>query len=293
MKTTDKTTIKIEALVKAPIEKVWRCWTDPNHIIKWNNASDDWQTPFAENDLRVGGKLLFRMEAKDKSAGFDFEGTYDEVIENQKIVYTIADGRKVSVTFTEKDNEIMVTETFEAENTNPIEMQRDGWQAILNNFKKHVENTVSAMNSLHFEITINAPVEKVYKLMISKPTYGEWTKEFNPTSRFEGSWEKGSKILFIGSDEKGNVGGMVSKIKENIPNKFISIEHVGLLHGDKEITSGPEIEGWSGALENYTFTSENGKTILAVDTDSNEEYKAYFEETWPKALNKLKSICEQ
>lgn len=293
MKTTDKTTIKIATSVKAPIKKVWKCWTDPNHITQWNNASDDWQTSFAENDLRVGGKLLFRMEAKDKSAGFDFEGTYDEVIENQKIVYTIADGRKVTITFTEKNNEIVVTEIFEAENTNPIEMQRDGWQAILNNFKKHVENTASVISNLHFKITINAPVEKVYQLMISKPTYEEWTKEFNPTSNFEGSWEKGSKILFIGSDEKGNVGGMVSKIKENIPNKFISIEHLGLLHGDKEITSGPEVEGWAGALENYTFTSENGKTILAVDTDSNEEYKAYFEEIWPKALNKLKSICEQ
>lgn len=293
MKTTDKTTIKIETSVKAPIKKVWKCWTDPNHITQWNNASDDWQTPFAENDLRVGGKLLFRMEAKDKSAGFDFEGTYDEVVENKKIVYTIADGRKVTITFTEKNNEIVVTEIFEAENINPIEMQRDGWQAILNNFKKHVENTASVISNLHFKITINAPVEKVYQLMISKPTYEEWTKEFNPTSNFEGSWEKGSKILFIGSDEKGNVGGMVSKIKENIPNKFISIEHLGLLHGDKEITSGPEVEGWAGALENYTFTSENGKTILAVDTDSNEEYKAYFEEIWPKALNKLKSICER
>ena len=250
MKTTDKTTIKIETSVKALIEKVWRCWTDPNHITQWNNASDDWQTPFAENDLRVGGKLLFRMEAKDKSAGFDFEGTYDEIIENQKIVYTIADGRKVSVTFTEKDNEIMVTETFEAENTNPIEMQRDGWQAILNNFKKHVENTASVISNLHFKITINAPVEKVYQLMISKPTYEEWTKEFNPTSNFEGSWEKGSKILFIGSDEKGNVNEQANPngSLQNIAGIFNKQKNVIGMMPHPERMIDPALSGEDGSI---------------------------------------------
>jgi hypothetical protein len=116
---------------------------------------------------------------------------------------------------------------------------------------------------------------------------------FNETSHYRGSWDKGSKILFVGSDKDGNVGGMVSKIRENIPNKFISIEHLGLLQGDKEITSGPEAEGWAGALENYTFKSSNGKTIVETDMDSNEDFKDYFTNTWPKALSKLKEICER
>jgi uncharacterized protein YndB with AHSA1/START domain len=132
--------ITVENTVKAPIEKVWQCWILPEHITKWNNASDDWHTPFAENDLRVGGKFVSRMEAKDGSFGFDFGGVYDEVKNNELIASTLGDGRKVKVVFSAKGNETRVVETFEAENTNPIEMQRGGWQAILDNFKKYVES---------------------------------------------------------------------------------------------------------------------------------------------------------
>src|SRR5947207_8159342 len=100
METTKKTSITIESTIKAPVEKVWKLWTSPEHITKWNNASDDWHTPRAENDLRVGGKFLSRMEAKDGSFGFDFGGEYDEVKTNKRITYTMGDGRKVEVTFT-------------------------------------------------------------------------------------------------------------------------------------------------------------------------------------------------
>ncbi|HEV8286309.1 MAG TPA: SRPBCC family protein [Chitinophagaceae bacterium] len=139
METANKTTITVENTVKAPVQKVWKFWTLPEHITKWNAASDDWHTPFAENDLRVGGKFFSRMEAKDGSFGFDFGGVYDEVKTNELIEYTIGDGRKVVVHFTPNGNETKVVETFEAENTNPIEMQRGGWQAILDNFKKYTE----------------------------------------------------------------------------------------------------------------------------------------------------------
>lgn len=131
--------ITVQATIHAPVKKVWQYWTEPKHIIKWNNASDDWHTPFAGNDLRAGGKFLSRMEAKDGSAGFDFSGIYDEVKEHTLIAYTIDDGRKVKVVFSEKGNKTKVTETFEAENKNPIEMQKTGWQAILDNFKKYTE----------------------------------------------------------------------------------------------------------------------------------------------------------
>ena len=140
METTKKTSITIESTIKAPIEKVWKYWTTPEHITKWNNASDDWHTPYAENDLRVGGKFLSRMEAKDGSFGFDFGGEYTQVKTNELIGYNIGDGRKVTVNFTDKNNETKVVETFEAETINPIEMQKTGWQAILDNFKKHVES---------------------------------------------------------------------------------------------------------------------------------------------------------
>ena len=133
--------LTVEATVQAPVEKVWAYWTDPAHIKKWNSASDDWHTPFAENDLRAGGKFTSRMEAKDGSMGFDFGGVYDEVKLHEMISYTMGDGRKVHITFTGQGNETEVIETFEAETENPVDFQRQGWQAILDNFKQYAEQT--------------------------------------------------------------------------------------------------------------------------------------------------------
>ncbi len=139
MTTAEKTTVTVEATINAPVEIVWQLWTLPEHITKWNNASDDWHTPRAENDLRTGGKFLSRMEARDGSFGFDFSGVYDEVKTNERITYTLDDERKVNITFINEGNTTKVVESFEAESENPIEMQRGGWQAILNNFKKYAE----------------------------------------------------------------------------------------------------------------------------------------------------------
>lgn len=133
------TKITVTALIDASIETVWRYWTSPEHIVNWNNASDDWHTPKAENDLRTGGKFLSRMEAKDGSFGFDFEGIYDLVETHQTIEYTLPDGRKVAIQFLEKGNQTEVIETFDPENENPPELQQQGWQMILNNFKKYTE----------------------------------------------------------------------------------------------------------------------------------------------------------
>lgn len=137
--TTEKTQITVKTMVKAPVEKVWKFWNTSEHITHWNNASDDWYTPRAENELRPDGKFIYRMEAKDGSFGFDFDGVYDEVKINEHIDYTINDGRKVKVTFKGNGDETEVVETFEAESTHPIDMQRSGWQAILDNFKKYAE----------------------------------------------------------------------------------------------------------------------------------------------------------
>lgn len=133
------TKITIDATISAGTKKVWDFFTSPSHITKWNFASDDWHCPKAENDLRVGGKLRSRMEAKDGSFGFDFEATYDEVIDQKKITYTMTDGRQAVNNFENPGGKTKVTITFDAEKENPVEMQRDGWQAILNNFKKYVE----------------------------------------------------------------------------------------------------------------------------------------------------------
>ena len=137
---SQKTTITIEATIHAPVEKVWNAWTDTNAITQWNCASPDWHSPKAEHELKPGGKFLYRMEAKDGSFGFDFGGHFDIVKPNEYLESTIGDGRKIKTSFIDKGNETLVSETFEAEDTNPIEMQKTGWQSILDNFKKYVEN---------------------------------------------------------------------------------------------------------------------------------------------------------
>lgn len=131
--------ISVEAIINAETKKIWNYWTAPEHISRWNFATADWQCPKAENDLRPGGKYFARMEAKDGSFGFDFEAVYDEVINEQKITYTMGDGRQATTTFENLDGATKVTTVFDAENSNPIEMQQQGWLAILNNFKKYVE----------------------------------------------------------------------------------------------------------------------------------------------------------
>lgn len=289
--TNKKTPITITAQVNAPVKKAWKAYTDPVAITLWNFASDDWYCPTAENDLRVGGKMKSRMEAKDGSFGFDFEATYDEVVDQKKIAYSLDDGRKVIITFEEHDGKTTVTTVFDPEETNPVEMQQAGWQAILDNYKAYAERTVK-METLHFEIEINAPVKKVTEIMLGQKTYNDWTSEFNPTSQYKGSWDKGSKILFVGIDKNNQEEGMVSRIKEHLPNKFISIEHLGMLHKGEEITSGPAVEPWKGSLENYSFAETKTGTKISVTLDTNEEYKDYFAEAWPRALKKLKQICE-
>jgi L-rhamnose mutarotase len=171
------------------------------------------------------------------------------------------------------------------------------WQKILNLSKKClikliIINKEVSMERLHFSININAPKEKVWNTMLDDKTYRQWTEEFGPGSHYKGSWDKGSKILFVAPGEKGEMG-MVSRIKENKPYSFISIEHVGLVNEGKEDTSSNEVKKWAGALENYTFKEKNGSTEVLVDTDSNDEYKEMFSEMWPKALKKLKEISEK
>jgi hypothetical protein len=148
---------------------------------------------------------------------------------------------------------------------------------------------------LHFEVVINSGAEKVYEAMLGlkdKATYEQWTRPFNPTSSYEGSWDQGSKIYFVGLDAKGNKGGMVSHIEANEPGKFVSIKHLGFLEGEKEVTEGEQVEKWANGYENYTFSEENGLTTVRVDLDTVDEYIDFFQDTYPKALKILKDISE-
>ncbi len=151
------------------------------------------------------------------------------------------------------------------------------------------------MKKLQFTIKINARSNKVFDFMLgisNKSTYEQWTALFNPTSTYEGCWNKGSKMLLVGTDEKGEKGGMVSEIVENIPNQFVSIRHYGLVKNNVEITEGPEVEKWANGFENYTFIENNGITEVIVDLDITEDFLDYMNEIYPKALDKLKEISE-
>lgn len=152
------------------------------------------------------------------------------------------------------------------------------------------------MKKLQFTISIHAPAAKIYDIMLGitrKSTYEQWTSIFNATSTYEGSWDKGAKILFVGVDQKGERGGMVSRIADNIPNRFVSIQHYGLLKGDQEITEGPEVDEWANGFENYSFNESNGITTVTVDVDTTEDFLDYMNEKYPQALQKLKEICEK
>lgn len=149
------------------------------------------------------------------------------------------------------------------------------------------------MEKLKFSIIINSPREKVWNTMLEDKTYRIWTEEFMPGSYYDGDWNKGSKILFLGPGNDGKVGGMVSRIKDNRLYEYISIEHLGEVVDGIEDTTSDRVKDWAGALENYTFIDKNDKTELIVDMNINEEFKEMFEGMWPKALQKLKSLCEE
>lgn len=139
METNEKIKITVVANIQSTVDTVWKSWTDPNDIVNWYFASEDWHCPKAENDLKVGGKFLFQMEANDGSFGFDYEGIYTAIKTNELIEYVLADDRKIRISFTSVGTEIIITETFDAETENPVEMQKNGWQAILDHFKKYTE----------------------------------------------------------------------------------------------------------------------------------------------------------
>ncbi|SMO53837.1 SRPBCC family protein [Solitalea koreensis] len=144
------------------------------------------------------------------------------------------------------------------------------------------------MEKIKFSISINAPKEKVWKVLWDDATYRKWTSAFAEGSHAVTDWKEGSKVLFL--DGKGS--GMVSKVAMNKPNEYMSFEHLGIIKNGVEDTDSEEVKAWAGALENYTLIEADGLTSLAVDMDSNEEYKSYFMETWPNALEQIKRLAE-
>ncbi len=292
MRTFNQNSVTVATTVDVPADKIWKYWTEPQHIVQWCYASSDWHAPFAENVLKVDGRFRITMASKDDTHKFDFEGVYTRINFHHSIEYTMSDGRRVYIFFIPDGHQTKIEETFETEDLHSTEQQREGWQAILDNFREYAEKTWKS-SVFHFETRIKASPQKVYTLMIDKNSYEKWTSVFSPGSRYVGDWEKCSKIMFLGLGEDGKEGGMISRIRDNIPFRYISIEHLGVIKDGQEIHSGEEVDEFKGATENYLFESFDGGTLLSVDMDANEKYRDYFAETWPRALEILKDICER
>lgn len=148
------------------------------------------------------------------------------------------------------------------------------------------------METLRFSTLINADKKTVWDTMLNDKTYREWTKPFNETSYYEGSWEKGSEIRFLGRDDKGGVAGMFSRIKESEKYRFVSIEHLGTINNGIVDTTSDEVKKWQHAFENYTLTEKDGQTEVLVETQVDDEYRSMFDDMWPKALESLKRLSE-
>lgn len=288
MTTTEKNTITIQATVNAPVEQVWQFWNDPLHITQWNFAAPEWRCPWAKNDLRIGGNFSSRMEARDGSMGFDFSATYTDVKENEHIAYELGDGRQVDIYFKADGDKTHITESFDAENQNDTEMQRAGWQAILNNFKAHVEYA-AVYEPAYFIIEIHAPKEKVWNIMLDPEAYKTWTGAAWPGSFYVGEWEQGNTLRFIGPDESGTK----AKLIEHRPYEFSLAEHVAMLVKGKEDTESTDAKKWIGSREMYFFSEENGRTTLKIVMFLPSDWKDMMTADWPKALNKLKELCEK
>ncbi|MBC8059823.1 MAG: SRPBCC family protein [Clostridiaceae bacterium] len=289
MKTSSNSKITVETTVKIPIEKAWEYWTEPEHITKWNNASDDWHTPFSENDLKVGGKFLSRMEAKDGSFGFDFSGIYDNVKLNEVISYTLGDGRKVLVNFKVNEGETNIIEIFEAETTNSNEIQQSGWQAILDNFKKYAEkisNTRYKMKELLFSIIIKAPKEKVWNTLWGDNTFRNWASIIDEGTYMVGEIREGNKVQFI-SSVSGY--GVTSKIVKHIPFEFVLFRHMT----DTMESGTQERENeWTAGKESYFLAETDGVTTLTVKIDVPREPEETFNTRFPRALERVKNLAE-
>jgi predicted 3-demethylubiquinone-9 3-methyltransferase (glyoxalase superfamily)/uncharacterized protein YndB with AHSA1/START domain len=202
----EKSTVMVDVTINAPIEKVWECWTKLEHVIKWNFASDDWHCPSAENELKEGGKFSYTMSSKDGKMSFDFEGEYNLVIEQKKIIYTIADGRKVKIDLFDFVNKTKILEIFEAEGEHTLEQQQEGWQKILDNFKKYVESTIDKAS-----IVVNTIVPCLW-----------FDKEAEQAAKFYTSIFNNSKIINIsyytneGKEIHGQQAGSVLTVEFQI-----------------------------------------------------------------------------
>ncbi len=273
--------ITIQTIVSADKKKVWDYYTEPKHIVNWNFASDNWCCPGAENDLRIGGKYKARMEAKDKSVGFDFEAVYNEIVEGEKFTYTMEDGREVNGSFEDLDGKTKVTIIFDAEKENSEEMQKDGWQSILNQFKSYVEKQQKEIIA-KASVNVDASPSQVWEAL----TNSERVKQYMFGAEVISTWKEGTPIKWKG-EWKGKTFEDKGKILKIESEQLLKYTHFSPLTGKEDKT------------ENYhtvtiRLNAEDNQTNITLTQEGNgtEQEKEHSEKNWQMMLENLKKIVE-
>ena len=278
--------ISISVTIKSDIHTVWKSFTETKHIVNWYFASPDWHAPTAEHDFNNGGKFSIRMEAWDESFGFDYTGTYDKIVDFKEVVYTLDDGRKVDTSFMQTGDEIVVSQDFQADEGIDVEMQRMGWQGILNQLKKYVESKTVVFE---VEADINASADTVWDCLTKNEIYKKWSKAFSPNSEFKGDWDKGKHIDYIDIG-KGGTRALVEGVELN---KFIQQRHIATITAENEIdTKSDSAKHWIGTIENYTLKDIGGAIRFTVHIECHEQFREFIESSWNTAILDFKRVCE-
>jgi uncharacterized protein YndB with AHSA1/START domain len=283
-------TISISQNIKASPSQVFESYLNPKDNQRWQNAGGGWSTGFVNIDAQNGGRFEAEFKAADGVNDFVFGGTFDQIIPNQKINYTMDDGRKSEVLFEEiSPNQTKVSINFEAENQNSAELQQQGWNQILVNFKTFVERKVNPKNAILVKnIEIKTSKEKVWETLLDQQSYQKWTAIFCEGSYYEGEMKLNNKIWFLSPGKSG----LSSLVKVLIPGFQVSFEHLGAVKNGVEDFESPEFLGWKGARETYTLTEKNGITNLEIYQDLTKTELEMFDKMWDKSLQKIKELSE-
>ncbi|MCH7409433.1 SRPBCC domain-containing protein [Belliella sp. DSM 111904] len=289
-----KNPIEVRTAIKSNLEQVWNAWIDPKHIVNWNFASDTWHCPAAQLELKKGGRFTYTMAAKDGSMAFDFSGVFEQVQEMKILTFKLDDGRAVEVEFQQDGEEVLLIERFEPEQLNDVDLQKSGWQAIVDNFRIYVQGlSEDEKVEISIETQIDAPKSTVFEVMLADKTYREWVSAFHPGSYFIGSWDKvGGELLFVGPNEQGEDSGMIAEVLEYAYGEKVTLIYTGLFSKGKRIFEGKAVDTWKGGKESYALIEMNGITHLTVKSEIPSAYAASFEQSWEQALDILKRLCE-
>jgi len=277
-------TVSIE--INERLDLVWEKFTRADHIVNWYFASPSWHAPSANVDFVDGGMFSIRMEAWDKSFGFDYKGKFQRITPMKSIQYILEDQREVLTSFTEYESAVKITQTFESEDANNLELQKQGWQATLESFKRYVETDFLIFES---HIDIHASQEVIWDSITQLEKYQIWTKAFSENAIFHGQWRQGETLDFI----TPNRGGTRVLVDALIPNNSIHLVHTAVITPDNQSDStSPSAKPWVNTIENYELINKDNIVTFVAHIECHRSFYDFMKSSWDKALVDLKSYNE-